>query len=424
MPAATATPMPAATATPMPAATATPQATGTTVPAANHNVVVGNGYTDVSPKALARTSGDRLYAGVSDCDNYPCVLTSQTLHMYRADSTGVPTGFTRKDSTHEPGGIAQWAVAIDGSDVIHVVFNTRSTNGGNVTELKYATFNTSTDLWGSVDSIDNGVSFGEESGGQGVQSVALALDASGNPHVVYLAGADRRTYYRNRIGGVWSSASQLDTGVAYSGNEKAWHPNLAFDPEGRILAVWLRGTFNGANDGTLYSRVQATDGTWGPLVNLSGTNAARTVIDQSTSTLMTADGRYHVAWITQPDDYIRYSYSDDHGVTWNTNNPGGGTVANHNPSLGVDGVGGIRIYAHGAPSPAPDGHGDNLYYFSGAGGAGSWSSFTLYVSGTYDSSVNTRWSQFFYHYPSMLDIAYWNDSYPNVLFVGSELATP
>jgi len=413
------------TPTPMPAgtATATPQGTGTTVPTGNRNIAVGGGYTDVSPKALVRTADNRLYAGVSTCDNYPCALTTQMLHMYRADSTGVPTGFTRKDSTHEPGGIAQWAVAIDGSDVIHVVFNTRSTDGGNVNALKYVTFNTATDLWGNVEIIDNGISFGEDAAGQGMQSVALALDANGKPHIVYLAGAARRVTYRNRIAGSWSAASLLDSGVAYSGNEKAWHPNLAFDPNGGILVVWLRGTFNGANDGTLYSRMRATDGTWGSPVNLSQTNAARTTIDQSTSILITPNGRYHVAWITQPDDYIRYSYSDDRGSTWITNSPGSGKTVSHNPSLGDDGAGRIRIYAHGTPSPSPDGHGDNLYYFSGAGGSGLWSSFTFYVTGTYDSSVNTRWSQFFYHYPSMLDIAYWNDSYPNVLYIGSEVAT-
>ena len=388
----------------------------------NHKIMVGSGYTDVSPKALVRTAGNRLYVGVSNCDNYPCVLTTQTLLMYRADSTGVPTGFTRKDSAHEPGGIAQWAVAIDGSDVIHVVFNTRSTDGGNVTALKYIPFNTSTDTWGNAEIIDNGISFSEDGGGQGMQSVALALDANGKPHIVYLAGADRRVYYRNRIGGSWSVASQLDADVTYSGNEKAWHPNLAFAADGRILAVWLRGTFNGANDGTLFNRVRATDGSWGPLVNLSGTNAARTTIDQSTSMLITPNGRYHVAWITQPADYIRYSYSDDRGITWNTNNPGGGVQVSHNPSLGADGAGRLRIYAHGPPSPSPDGHGDNLYYFSGEGGSGPWSTFTLYVTGAYDSSVNTRWSQFFHHQPAMLDIAYWSDPYPNVLYVGSESA--
>ena len=46
----------------------------------------------------------------------------------------------------------------------------------------------------------------------------------------------------------------------------------------------------------------------------------------------------------------------------------------------------------------------------------------LYTTGSYDSSVSTRWSQFFHYYPQAVDIAYWNDAYPNVCFVGANLS--
>ena len=377
----------------------------------------------MSPKALVRTSGNRLYVGVSTCAAfYPCTGTAETLRMYKANSTGIPSGFTRLDSAHEPSGLATWAVALDGSGVIHVVFTTRTAAGGDLTALKYTTFDTATDTWsGTVTTI---AALACTSIGQGDQTVAIALDAAGAPHIVYLDGLtnNRRTYYRNRVGGSWSSATRIDDGVSYTSDLKAWHPNLAFDTSGRILAVWLRGSLNTINDGTIYSRVRSVAGAWGTTVNLSGDNAARTIIDQSTSILITPDGRYHVAWIAQPNDYIRYAFSDDTGATWTANNPGGGTQASHNPSLGQDGAGGIRIYGHGTPSPIPDGHGDNLYYFSGPGGTGAWSSFTLYVTGSYDSSVNTRWSQFFHHFPSTLDVAYWGGN--DDLYVGSEITPP
>jgi hypothetical protein len=57
--------------------------------------------------------------------------------------------------------------------------------------------------------------------------------------VVYLGTAgsgalsDRRIYYRNNSGGSWSSATQIDTGVTYSGNTLAWHPNIVVDGAGR-----------------------------------------------------------------------------------------------------------------------------------------------------------------------------------------------
>jgi len=259
-----------------------------------------------------------------------------------------------------------------------------------------------------------------------MQTVALALDASGTPHVLYLkgSGANRRVYHRSRGSGGWSAATQVDDGVAYSGNQKAWHPNLAFDSAGRLVAVWQRGSFSGDNDGTIYSRVRAANGVWGNTINVSGNNAARVAIDQSTSLLVTPDNRYHLTWIAATNDNIRYQYSDDNGQTWNSNTPGGGSEATHNPSLGYA-AGKLRIYGHGTPNPPPDGHGDNLYYFEGSGGPAAWGGWTQFVtSPNYDSSVNVRWSQFFFSFPNTIDLAYWNDGYPNVLYAGTDIKGP
>lgn len=414
-----------------PTATRTPAATSTPTPrpgtTANYNIQVGPGYTDVSPKALVRTGGNRLYIAVSTCEQYPCTDVSQSLRMYRANSTGVPAGFTLLDPAGAPAGVSQWAIAIDGSNTIHVVWNDRASNGANLARLRYTTFSTAADAWsGTVETIDGTLGVSLDGGGQGMQSVALALDSAGAPHVVYLksAGGNRRTYYRNRVGGAWSAAAQLDDGVVYDGNQKAWHPNLAFDPAGRLLAVWQRGSFNGDNDGTIFSRVRGTNGSWGGTTNVSGTGAARVIIDQSTSLLITADNRFHITWIASATDYIRYQYSDNLGQSWVGNHPGGGTQATHNPSLGYA-AGKLRIYGHGTPVPAPDGHGDNLYYFEGDGGPAAWGAWTRIVTGAdYDSSVNVRWSQFFYSFPNTIDLAYWNNNYPNILYAGTEIKEP
>lgn len=402
--------------------TSTPTESGSTQ---NYMIEVGPGYTDVSAKQLVRTSGNRLYVSGSTCAEYPCTDVAQTLRMYRANSTGVPSGFTLLDAAKSPTGVGQWAIAIDGADTIHVAWNERTTSGGGLSTLRYTTFSTGSNSWGdSPETIDGAL--GLDVGGQGVQSLALALDASGAPHVVYLkgSGSARRVYQRARSGAGWSAATQLDDGVSYSGNQKAWHPNLAFDSAGRLLAVWQRGSFNTDNDGTLFSRVQAANGAWGVTVNVSGDNAARVTIDQSTSLLVTPGDRYHLTWISAGNDYIRYQYSDDSGQSWQSNNPGGGAQATHNPSLGYA-AGKLRIYGHGTPEPAPDGHGENLYFFEGDGGAAAWGGWALFVTGAnFDSSVNTRWSQFFCAFPNTIDVAYWNDIYPNVLYAGSEIKNP
>ena len=393
----------------------------------NYSVQVGAGYSDVSPKQLVRTTGNVLYTIAINCDSYPDFTATgltQTVRAHKANTTGVPSGFARKDSANEPAGAVTVAAAIDGSDQIHIVWVARS-SVSNARYLRYAVFDTATDTWGSVTTVASDLDYDDI--GQGDQACALALDADGVPHVVYLgtAGsgtlANRRVYYRNRIGGSWSSATQVDSGVSYTGNQKAWHPNLAFDPAGRLLVLWLRGTFNDTADGTVYSRVYA--GSWGSTVAVSSAGGALTSIDQSTSILISAGGRYHTTFInastTHSQKYIRYRYSDDQGATWSANDPASGLQATHNPSLGWTGSK-LRIMGHGTPDASN--HGQNLYFFEGDGGAASWGTWTQFVAGTnFDSSVNARWSQFHHHYPATLDVAYWNDNYPNVLYAGTEV---
>jgi hypothetical protein len=419
-------PLPTATRAPSatPAASATPSRTPAAQPA-NYTIPVGPGYTDVSPKALVRTSANRLYIVVSTCEAYPCTAAGQRLRVYRANSTGVPSGFTLVGDAGSPAGVSQWAIAIDGADTIHVLWNERAADDAPVTALRYGSFATASDRWGAgVETIDGAL--GLDATGQGVQSLALALDAGGAPHVVYLkgGGAARRAFHRARGAQGWSAPTQLDDGVSYAGNQKAWHPNLAFDPAGRLLVAWQRGSFNTDNDGTIFTRVRAANGSWGAPVNASGSDAARVTIDQSTSLLVTPDGRYHLTWISAVNDYIRYQYSDNAGQSWSANHPGSGVQATHNPSLGYA-AGRLRIYGHGTPVPAPDGRGEDLYFFEGAGGAAGWGAWTKFVSGTnYDSSVNVRWSQFFCSFPNTIDLAYWNDNYPNILYAGSEIKAP
>lgn len=404
---------------------APPTATSPPVGGANYSVHVGPGYTDVSPRQLIRTSGDRLYVAASNCENYPCTDVGQTLRMFRAISTGVPSGFSRADQQHEPRGVVGWAIAVDRSNVIHVAWTDRIASGSRADRLRYTTFNPATDTWSATtETIDDALNVTTESGGQGVQTVALALDANGSPHIVYLkrgpSDQERRIVYRSRSANGWSAPVRLDDTISYSGNQKAWHPNLLFDTQGRILALWERGSSNGGNDGTIFGRVRAANGAWGGAVNISGENAARVTIDQSTSAIVTPDNRYHVTWITSTNDFIRYQYSDDAGISWKANHPGGGMQPTHNPALGWA-AGKLRIYGHGSPVPPPDGSGDNLYYFESAGGSAAWSGWTQLVTGDFDSSVNVRWSQYFHNFPNTIDLAYWNDAYPNELYVGSEV---
>lgn len=380
----------------------------------NYNVDFGAGYTDVSAKQLVRTSGDRLYAVVMECDAYP-YQSGDRLIIKRASSTGVPAGYTEfvQASITDVNTVA---VAIDGNDKIHVLMPTRS--GG----LNYRVWLTSTDAWeATAESVDTGL---ETNTGQGDQQAAIALDSSGIPHICYIKsdGTRRRLYYRNRSGGSWSAATLVDD-QSFGTNERIWTPNIAFDTAGRRVFLWVRGTFNDTADGELFVRTRETNDTWNTTVMISSANALLTGIDQSSSIVITPDNRYHVTWMngstTPANKYIRYAYSDDAGATWTRNDPGSGTQATHNPSLGYT-TGRLRIYGHGTPDSGN--HGENLYYFESTDNGATWSSWTQFVTGTnYDSSVATRWSQYHYSSPTTIDVAYWDDNYPNVLYVGTSL---
>lgn len=393
----------------------------------SRDVTIGAGYTDVSPKQLVRTKANRLYICLVNCESYPGDGISNHVMMYKGNQDGIPTSYTEQNSASRPsGGIAQWGCAIDQNDIIHVVYNTRASAGGNITDTRYITYNTWTDTWGTSESIDNTVNFSEGGGNQGHQSIAIALDAKGFPHVVYLKtdGTRARCTYSQRISGTWTSGVTVDT-QSFGSNEQIWHPNIAFDTAGRIIVAWLKGTFNDTADGTIYCRVKeaGTAGAWRTSVQISATAGALTSIDQSTSLLVTADNRYHITYInastTPGNKYIRYRYSDDLGDTWSANDPASGTQATHNPVLGDGANGTIRIYAHGTPDGSNVG--ENLYYFEGSGGSSTWGSWTLILSGVeWECSVNTRWAMYHHSNMNYLDIAFWDFNYPNIAHVGVE----
>lgn len=392
----------------------------------SRDVNIGAGYTDVSPKQLVRTKANRLYICLVNCESYPGDGTSNHVMMYKGNQDGIPTSYTEQNSASRPsGGIAQWGCAIDQNDIIHVVYNTRATAAGNITDTRYVQYNTWTDTWGTSESIDNAVNFSEGGGNQGHQSIAVALDAAGKPHVVYLKtdGTRTRCTYSNKTSGSWSSGFTVDT-QSFGSNEQIWHPNIAFDTAGRILVVWLKGTFNDTADGTIYCRVKEINGTgWQTSVQISATAGALTSIDQSTSIYITANNRYHTTYInastTPGNKYIRYRYSDDLGATWSANDPASGLQATHNPVLGDGANGKVRIYGHGTPDVSNVG--ENLYYFEGDGGSGTWGSWTQILAGTeWECSVNTRWAMYHHSNMNYLDIAFWDAAYPNVAHVGVE----
>lgn len=372
----------------------------------NPSIEAGPGFSDVSPRQVVRSRANILYAIVPPCDQYPA-CTGNGLKAWRGDVPGTPTRFVEVDPAHAPTGtVGTSAVAIDGCDRIHVAWNQRDGT------LRYAVLDATTDSWGTPTTV---ASTGWTDFGQGDEGVALALDASGVPHVAYTAvvGGAQRLRYVLRANGSWSAPQPVDDILLGTG-QRSWHPALAFAPDGSLLLAWLVGYANYDPDGAIRVRTRSPQEVWLPSVPIPDT--AMTAIDNGPSLLVTTDGVRHLSFCNSGNEF-RYWYDAGSGFKGDRQPP---VLISHNPSLGPDGHDGVHLYGHGVPTDGTiDGHGNNLYRFHRPRG-GTWGPWTLYAKGSFDSSVTTRWAQFFHHYPLTLDVAYWNDSYPNTLFIGTE----
>ena len=377
---------------------------GGTLGVITQQVQVGAGYTDVSPHQLVRTSGNVLYVSGPTCGNFP-LCPGNTLKMFRATGPGRPAAFQALDETHEPPGVGSNALAIDGSDRIHVLWNQRDSGG----TVRYAIFNTTTDTWGTPETVEVA---GWTTFGQGDEGVALALDATGAPHAawnVQAADGSLQIHYAIRGPSGWGTITQIDDVRVHSSR----HPTMAFGINGDLRVMWIDGSTEYNPDGIIRSRTRSACGQWSASVSIP--DSAMTAIDNGPSLLVTPDGVYHTTFCNNVND-IRYWY--DAGNGWQ----GGeqpAAVVTHDPSLGPDGAGGVYIYGHGPPQQGLSGHGDDLYYMHKGFGETSFGAWTRFELGRWDSSVSVRWSQYFHAFPDTLDIVYWNDNYPNIMFIGT-----
>jgi len=376
----------------------------------NHQITVGQGYSDVSPHQIVRTTANVLYTVAASCSSYPD-CPDNVIHVFEGNQPGTPTAFVEADAAHAPGtSVGAVSVAIDGANQIHVLYNQKT--GSAI----YAVFDTTTDTWVSSETLG---ATGWTDFTQGQEGTALAVDASGVPHAIFTTrtGPNNavRLKYTQRLSTGWVApidvADQVDCNPPDSDYCGAWHPTLAFTPSGDLLLAWLNSVGDYVPDGRIRVRKRTAAGAWSASVAIP--DDAMSGLDNGPSMIVTADGVAHITF-DNTDNEIRYWY--DAGAGWLGDQQPPSQVT-HDPSLGVDLSNTLHIFGHGTPQGDVGGHGENMYFFSKPSG-GAWGSWTLYASGSVDSSVSTRWSQFFHFHPENMDILYWADAYPNVLLVG------
>jgi hypothetical protein len=292
----------------------------------------------------------------------------------------------------------------------------------NAGPIWYQTFDTGTDTWGARQQLADSPWPGSNALRQGSAGVALALDSGGSAHAVYtkVSGGKRGLYYNNNAGGAWTHEQRLDDQPAHDNG----HPALAFDQDGKLYAAWL--TERGVNQGDIRIRARSASGTWAAGSTLIAADQfADTIfsIDQGPSLLITPDGRLHIAYIGAyepvngaPSGYaygrIHHQYSAD-GLTWTADDPPA-THYTHNPSLATDAAGTLYLFGHEEAwlrdSCA------SLYFYERPAGAGWPSDWSLLTAGCVDSSVSVKWSANFWNHPEVVDIVYWTQQEPNVLY--------
>jgi len=186
---------------------------------------------------------------VRNSSGIPYILqatTAYVLDMLKGNSA-TPTSFTQQDTSNNP--VSAYTlqpsnIYIDSADVIHLCVGEQT---GKTSALQYITFDTTTDTWGTGETVAT-----MSSDPAGIYMIAaICVDQNDIPHVAYRdfeasMGTTYRTLrYANRIGGSWSSSVSV---VAASSTTNTDFPCIECSPtNGYPYISWVNTTSSGFN---------------------------------------------------------------------------------------------------------------------------------------------------------------------------------
>lgn len=365
-------------------------------------VSVGPGVSENSQRQVVRTADGVVYIAAVDDDGYG-QGPDAWLHMYRARTIGIPTGFAVADASHEPqvtgpldlsGGDAR----LDAEGTINLTYVVANASADDVggyrgtsLTVKYQTFDTSSDQWGPAQTVTTLSSDGD--GVRGKVVSALALDPSGEPLIV-TASSDGVSAWSRGTDGAWS-------GTALAG-EYGLHPSLAFDASDRAHVAWLSSPYGTAS--VRYAS-RAPEGGWSQAEVVADDDVlSNQTSDQGPS--LAFDGAAHpvVLWLGAKDD-VRLGVRGRDGL-WTRNDPPP-TFA-HSPGLYLRGDDRLVFLGHDADThPA---------YLSYDAAMPDWSSVTVFPAPAeergyyaYDGSASARFDPLFDTDCTTVDVAFFSE---------------
>ena len=409
--------------------------TPTPIPAPTvDGVTVGPGFIEVANRQLVRTASNVVYVFAADDD--PCQLGG--VGLIRAwKGTGaqgmnsvIPTGFSEQDPTHEPAAsisgtclfeenvgpvLGQPDLRLDTGGTVHLAYVE-----GNTGNVYYQTYSTATDAWGARTVIATGASTDSLSGWPRFGNVALTLDASNTPHVVFISsGTSNSVEYTNKVSGTWSTVSTI-----FSGTNEC-NPSMVTALDGTIHLAWLDNSIatHAAVKYAMYN------GSWGMVETPSiGDNLvlAQRDHDQGPSLATDLNNLPHILYldgtVDGSDNYVRLRYRTAGGV-WTDNTPSGmagasnsnGTWYAHTPQNYISSVGDEFVFlGHDVNiSPAP-------YQYQAGGVGNNWSpvfpmdprNSTNTTAGApgLDGTANARFDPLRDNNTQIIDVLYYDES--------------
>lgn len=317
--------------------------TPTPIPASATNAVtVGPGWIEATNHHIVRTAGNVVYVVASD--DAQCRSTGTTsagsIRVYKGTGTStinplVPTGFSEMDTANRPksagsgactfgGGVANLLFSPDvrlSGTTIHIGYI--DPNAANNGKVYYQTFDTSTDTWGSRVQVASGAQTNFGGGWPRGSQLALTLDASNAPYIVFASGGtanDMQWVAKTASGGTaWTTAASI-TGSSANDNMQ---PSMVTALDGSIHMAWCSNCL--ATHPTI-KYAKFSSGAWGTVETAStGANVlGNGNHDQTPSIATDLSSRPYVLYldgtVSGTDNYVRHRYRTV-GGTWTDNTP-------------------------------------------------------------------------------------------------------
>lgn len=407
----TPTPTPTQTSTPTP----TPIFTSTPIPPAYFSVA--NGFSDVIPHQIIRTSADRLFI-------FAPRPYSTAINVYSA--AGLPSSssnFSLAAQISAPTAPMSIDAVYDGMNIIHVLIH--MLNG----EIKDYPLNSNTSQFSSPITLttDGGTLTGDYIGTSGVSGM---IDLTGNLQIAYWT----KTNHITHLAYAYDSASNVLTPIGEAAQVddagSANHPAVAVSPLDNTLTVaWVSQATNPAK---ILARIRTSAGMWGSIQTVSTspvwTSTSEGInIDQGPSLLIGSDGNKHLTYIENYDasnNYGRIHYVTSDGSTWFDQAL---DTYSHNPALAINSLGELFIIGHGHPlNTACQSMSDMCTNKKNSNG--SWGTPQLFAphpatSATFDSSVSVKWSVVGLNRPELVEFVFFSTPYSNPMMYYGRFST-